>query len=280
MISKITLTKGTKSVALAPENGYYIQSFDEIGYNTKYPTSELIQNHGLFIGKAYYKNKVLGISIQVGGASYEQLFERRKALYEVLQVGGDTDTTKVIATLVSGIEIDITGVVKSLSNNLSTSNLLSTPVAFTIETDKWYFTGSQEYEVRFGITQGGGFAIPFSIPLNMSAGAGNYTEITNGGSIYAFPEITLHGPLTNPIIRNRSNSLELSIEDTLLAGEWIKIFTETRIVYDNNNVNFRSKMSGDFIRLDVGANQLELSSDNSAEAGYCLFNFKYPYISL
>jgi hypothetical protein len=115
------------------------------------------------------------------------------------------------------------------------------------------------------VFQGGGFAIPFAIPLSMAANGGALTAIVNAGNAIAYPFYRLTGPLTNPTFTNTTTGEQFSLTYTLSSGELIEIDTVTHSVVHKVTIgatptNIRDDFSGDFVTLDAGTNQVKLTN--------------------
>lgn len=277
MITKIVL----EDLTLDPSNGYFLQRLADLGFKTKYPVAKVMQTHGAKIGDVFYENRIMPLEFQVGGATTEEFIARRDALFTRLKIKQyDPDELNVDFYLANGRVVRLTGVVRDVSAPITVDNITIGTVSFTLECETPFFLSAQIYQIDIPITKGGGTPVPTPVPVNMTSGSGGSALVSNGGTTFAFPMIYLYGPLTNPVLRNKTLSKELSIAATISGGDYYSIDTYDHIVKDNAGNNKRDKMSGDFLIIDVGANQFALSTDTPSETGFARLIYQYPYISL
>lgn len=136
------------------------------------------------------------------------------------------------------------------------------------------------------VFQGGGMAITTEIPMDMSADADTIAELTNDGNVDAFPTVTLNGPLTNPAISNETTGKSFSLNYTLsTADESIVIDTQLRTVRYFANpggspTNIRASLSGDFITLAPGINNIKLSNTNYNATAYASVVWRDSYTGI
>lgn len=75
-----------------------------------------------------------------------------------------------------------------------------------------------------GVTGGAGFDLSFPVDFGEAAITGQL-DVENQGSDIAYPLLTIHGPGTNPAIKNQTTGETLSFIYTLGAGETLTIDT-------------------------------------------------------
>ena len=270
MITKIVL----EDLELTPENGYFLQNLSDLGYKTKYSVAKVMQNHGAKIGDVYFENRVMPFEYIVGGQTIADFITRRDALYTRLMVKQyEPDNLNVDIYLANGRVVRLTGVVQDVSAPLSVDNISSGTVSFILESELPFFLSKQIYQLDIPITKGGGAAVPGPIPMNLNAGSSGSASVSNGGTTFAFPSIYLYGPLTNPVLRNKTLGKELAINATIASGAYYS-------VNDDVGNNKRDKMTGDFLIIDKGENLFSLATDSPSDTGYVRLIYQYPYISL
>jgi hypothetical protein len=99
------------------------------------------------------------------------------------------------------------------SDTLTTVTLLSTTV-----------TGGKSFPWTFPFTFGG------------SGNAGN-ANLVNLGNYNAPLTVEIHGPISQPRLRNETTGKEIFYNDTLAAGEWLEIDTKAHTVLLNGVAN-------------------------------------------
>lgn len=278
MISKIVI--GT--LELKPENGYFIQAIRDIGYKTKYPIASVLNIHGSKLGNAYFEGKTIMVELEVGGTTPSDFIAKRTALFEklTLQEFGE-DYIDFEFYLADGKILVARGIIKDVSANLGVGDITHGAISFTFEMEEPFFKSKQLYSVEFNITKGGGASVPMTIPLDFSIGSDGYVDVYNGGNIFIFPKITFSGVLTNPRLDNLTSGKYIALTMALAASaNTVEIDTFDRTVIDETGANKRDKVLGDFFVLNIGSNQLRLSSDNALEDGKVKIEYQYYYISI
>lgn len=267
---------------LTQENGYYIQSVQNLGYSTKYSVSDILQKHGVKIGNVLFKNKSFSITLVVLGTSFADLENKRSALFQYLSVNPYSEDDKIAFefTLLNNQVVTLSGVIKQVNSDVSKDDMLATVVNFVVETEYPLLLSKQSYQQNIGISIGGGAAVPMEIPLDFTAGAALYTTVTNGGNVFAFPVFKIYGQLTKPVLTDVLNSVSMSLDMTIASGDWIEIDTYNRTIVDQDGNNQLDKLLDDFLRLMVGVNNFQLLSDDAGDDGYIEVTWQYHYVSI
>lgn len=267
---------------LTQENGYYLQEVKNLGYTTKYSFSNILQKHGAKIGNVLFKNKAFSITLLVVGSSFSDLTNKRSALFQSLTVNpyNTNDKINFEFTLMNNQVVTLSGVVKDVNSDISNENLLATSINFVIETEYPFLKSKINYQQIFNIAVGGGATIPMSIPLDFSKGETQYSTLTNGGNVFAFPIFKFYGKLTNPVLIDIDNSKSMSISETIANNNYYIIDTYERTVLDSLGNNKLNKLTGDFLFLMVGENHLKLLTDDTGDNGYIKVIWNYHYVSI
>lgn len=136
------------------------------------------------------------------------------------------------------------------------------------------------------IFNGGGMAIPMTIPMDMSGGGGNSTTVTNNGNSESFPTLTFHGPLENPSLTNSTTGQGINILYTLnTQDDYIVIDIKNRtarayINGSNEPVNIKQYVSGDWMTIGSGQNLLALGNANYNATARCVVVFRDTYLGV
>ena len=282
MVTKTIINSALGSLELTPENGYNVQTISNIGYGTKYSISDILSKHGVKLGNALFKNKVFSIGIVIVGTSVVDLIEKRALLYKYLTVDNYSNDDKIQFEFVmaNGQSLLLSGILKDLTDDLTTDQINASPINFVIETESPFRVSKQQYQIRIPIATGGGGAVPMTIPLDMSAGAANYTPISNGGNVFAYSTMRFTGLLTNPVIMDVLKSKSLALAATISGGAYYDIDTYQRTVLDNVGNNKLDKLTGEFLVINPGENRFKLSTDNAGDTGYVDVTYAYHYVSI
>lgn len=275
MVTKVKI--GT--LELSQANGYYLKSFRGIGYSTKYPKSTILYMHGADLGDTYFNNKQFALEFKVVGSSPTNLLSKRSSFFSQATVFDETAKIDLLIYLANGVTIKGTGVIKEIIGDISQANYVDTDISIIFEMEKPYFVSDTAYRFIVPVTVSGGAEVPMEVPLDISGDTGGGTIVGNGGNVFVYPEIYLHGQLTNPVLENLDTGESLSIASTVIAsGSYYYIDTFLRTVTDNSGNNKRDKFSGDFMKLAIGDNTMRLRTDD-VDDGYAEIIYNYGYIS-
>jgi hypothetical protein len=117
---------------------------------------------------------------------------------------------------------------------------------------------------------GGGLTFPFEFPINfVDPGGSGFGSFVNAGENISYPTLTLYGPLTNPVIRNRTTGQELKLigesDDFVLgADETLVIDTWEETIYLNGDVTkpvmqYLDTVTSTFWAMDPGPNSIGIT---------------------
>jgi hypothetical protein len=139
---------------------------------------------------------------------------------------------------------------------------------------------------QLNIFEGGGFAIPTGIPLDISAGGTTETPIENLGNISSFPTIIVYGTIEDPTVSNETTGESFSLNYTLTsADERIEIDIEGRTVLyfataTATGTNIRQYFSGDWFDLEPGNNTIKLVVADITDTGYMFIQWRDAFIGV
>lgn len=126
----------------------------------------------------------------------------------------------------------------------------------------------------------GGFEIKFELPLEIGGGP-SFTPVTNTGSEYVYPVITLNGPLHSPTVVNRTTNEQMQVLVDLAGGDKVIIDSQARtITFNGLDIYDKKSSASSFINIAPGTNQMVLMSSQSSDTGNAEVKFKQGYISI
>lgn len=278
MISTITI--GSVTIGTY-DSGYIIEKLKGFEFpEVNVDVSDRGQYHGARINSYNYKERLFTIAGKLYGDTAIELETRRQALQKAL------DITEGVQTITF-----------TTRNSLALQSEVIAKARFTAEYNKgqmvWQdfliqFVSAYPYIVDQSTTStdvevfsGGGFAVPFEIPLSMATGGSGATTVTNDGNAYAYPTIIIQGPIENPSIQNSTTSETLSITYTLATStDSIVIDTYNRTVMLNAATNIKQYFSGDWVRLKSGANTIKLTGSATGASTLATFSFRDHYLGI
>lgn len=281
MITKIKV--GDLEINNTQASGYYIKELLTMGAGTKYSVAELLSRHGAKLGNAVYKNKSISVTVLIVGSSSSDLLDKRNALIKELKLDNyaDDDKIKVTFYMANGGIISIYGVVKDINVDLNNELVGASTLNFMIESEKPFFLSETIYQKTVIITQGGGCAVPMSIPLDMSQGSTGYTNLVGGGNTFTYPVFKFMGQLTNPVLTHIASGKTMSLPATTIASdEWYEFDTYNRTLLDDAGNNKLDEMGGEFLVIEPDDNNFSLATDNAGDTGYILVTYQSAYATI
>jgi hypothetical protein len=116
--------------------------------------------------------------------------------------------------------------------------------------------------------EAGVIKLPTLMPITMPIVKQQTLTITNLGTTYANPKITINGALTNPRIDNLTTGKFMAFTRTLTVGQKIIIDVKQGTIVDENGVDITADLDNgsEFIKLKTGANIFYLTSDENISA--------------
>lgn len=141
-------------------------------------------------------------------------------------------------------------------------------------------TDSSWVEVVFYKEQGGGFTIPYEVPVTWSSG--QTTTVVNSGDVDAYPIITLKGKVHDAKIRNLTTGefilLNTPAGETVATSDITIIDMKQRIITKNGlSIASWKDVDSTWWALIPGNNKvvLETSSSNDISSGSIKYKFGY-----
>lgn len=108
---------------------------------------------------------------------------------------------------------------------------------------------------------GGGFVIPLTIPVTISASSGGDLTVTNEGSFYAYPVLRAYGPIIDPSIINQTTDERLNFTGSIASGDYweIDLHAQTVKLNGTTSVTALDVSTSTWFNCGFGATALQLS---------------------
>lgn len=234
---------------------------------------------GANFGYAYYGKRALIIDGEIIGLTVADYEEKRRLMAQEL------DATKGLQTLYietqGGLTVTVDVILgQAIDLPYEKGKMVRGKFQLSLIAEKPYFEGLTINEEDVAIYEGGGFAIPFALPLYLSFGETTSAIITNDGNGYIKPVFTVWGGCTNPSITNNSTDETLSIVHVLAPGDYVEIDCYNRTAMLNGSTNITDDISGDWFSIKPGANEIIFNATSPDEDAKVSFSFKDTYIGL
>lgn len=121
----------------------------------------------------------------------------------------------------------------------------------------------------------GYFTVPFTLPFKLGK-QGDRTTLLNDGDIPTPVTISLHGPVTNPIIENQTTGEFIKVNISVASNEILNINTAPRRkrieIYNNGSIynafgNIAFAEGASFWELETGTNDIAFYADTGNRDG-------------
>ena len=126
---------------------------------------------------------------------------------------------------------------------------------------------------------GGGFILPFILPVASATTTGGSVTVANSGNSTALPIVTLTGPLTNPYVQNSATGTFVQLNYTIPGGSFVMIDMANKTVMLNGNSTILSTRTtdSDWWGILPGTNSISLSTGSTSNTGNVVVSFYNAY---
>ncbi len=203
-----------------------------------------------------FEPRFLGVNLTVRGSSFSDLQDQHQTLLTALnpRLGVGTLKYTPAATLYA---IDCLVEDGPRFNNYRGPLMDRVAISFRCPDPTWYNPTENNETVA---NSGSGLSVPITVPLSFEDGTGT-TVINNLGNMASFPDITIPGACTVPIIRNTTTGKKLHFVGlTINAGQSLVIDSKLRTakIGSISKIDFLSADS-EFWTLEPGNNVITFS---------------------
>lgn len=274
-----TLKIGTLALGTTA-SGYLLDRLSGFGSpSVKVDIKERGSFHGADLGVHYYGRRVFGIELTIYGTSKTDYESKRLALETACDIYGGTTTLTILTK--SGLELVSEAIATTeFDSPYEKGNMVFSSARLELTAPFPFLKGAIPQSKIVSVFAGGGFAIPYSIPMDMSAGTSVIDICSNAGNAVSFPIITLHGALEDPVLTNETTGDQMSFDYDLPNGSYITIDVYNRTILLNDTTNMRSYLTGDWITLAAGDNYIKLAATSFDGDGKAIFNYRDSYLGI
>lgn len=264
----------------ALDSGFIFKSLAGFDYPTvRMNVKENGNYHGARFGSAYYGARVMTIEGEILGDDPDDYEEKRRALGQAFTILNGLQ--QVTFTTRGGLILKADCIINNRLEMPYEAGLMQRG-SFRIEliAPFPFFLSSTTQTSTVYVFEGGGAEIPAELPLTFGDSLASDVDINNLGNVEAYPIIRLHGIMTDPVIKNNTSDLLLSLDYTLSTTEqYIEIDTYRRTVKrGDTGANIFASATGDFWTLKTGINNVVLSASSYGEGARAEIIYQYHYL--
>lgn len=238
---------------------------------------------GIILGNPYYRQRVFTVTLAVLADTPANLLEQKDRLISNLRLQqyADSKYKEVVFETSDGLTRSCQAITTKLDGELdSQTSYAYTPLTIQMTANRWYFDGA-EHTLEISAPNYGGMAVPMPVPMSMANNPATTSDsqIVNAGNTESLPTFRITGPLTGFDLYNSTTDQHMTISYTLNEGEYIDLDSYNHAATANSVTNIRGSVSGDWIVLVPGANELGFSAAGIGGASATI-NFKDAYLGI
>lgn len=248
------------------------------------PTFNRPNIDGAVVPSQLYGGRLITIVGRVVGDGVSQYRTRRRQIEQAFSISrdGEGNAVPLVFKFQTMDDLLLQAEVYTRKFSLPDKHLTHGMFKADLFSPTLYLLGQVEKNTIIYPFDAGGMAIPFAVPLDISANASTSTPLNNAGNVDAYPTITINGPIEDPTIVNETQGQTMNLVHTLTSGQYIVIDTVNRTVLYYSSlgatpVNVREEVTGDFITLAPGDNIVKLTLGSFSTTGNIQFSWRDSY---
>jgi phage-related protein len=224
---------------------------------------------GLWLGPDLFNGRTIKIDASIKTPGNQQA---ALDVHAQLQEAADNEAVRLAGGATTDLRLKfpgrpariVRGRIRELAAVLTQAKhgLIPLDIEFTGQ-DQLFYDEQQTTSMPLGaLTQGGlTFPLVFPFTIEYTAGAvGRPGFIDTAGTAPTWPVLRITGPCANPVIKHVASGRTLTVQGSLLAGEWVEIDTRPgwRTVLRSNGggMALTPQSRIDLFRLDPGLNEI------------------------
>ena len=244
------------------------------GVGVDSPRDALLGRHGVRYGSWWRRERIVDIEVDVVCWSESELNAAVGALAAVL---ADVEASWPLEVTMPGVaagnpaRLDVRPAQWSLPVDTTYGNWAAqAAVQFVAADPRWRSQVEHLASVTVASeSEGFTFDLTFSFTFG-AAGSPGVIVITNAGTVATTPELRIHGPVTDPVVRNETTGTAVSLDLDLAAGSFVDISWADgalSVLLNGTASRYSSLVDADRLDLVPGANSIRFGAD-VATAGF------------
>lgn len=262
------------------DSGYIFGNLTGFGFpSLKVDVKERGSTHGADLGVSLYGRRVMGIELEIIGKNTTDYETKRRALESACDI--TRGLQRVYITTRSGIEVICDAIVTGdFDLPYTKGQMIFSSVRLELTAPYPFFNSKDQKSSLISLWSGGGWGLPFELPLDMSCGGDVIANVVNDGNTKSYPIITLYGQLEDATLTNETNGEAFSIDYDITDSSQVVIDTFNRTIILNGTTNLRQYFSGDWLSLDAGGNGIKLTATTYGYNALVLITYRDSYLGL
>jgi len=262
------------------DSGYIFGNLTGFGFpSLKVDIKERGSTHGADLGVSLYGRRVMGIELEIIGKNTTDYETKRRALESACDI--TRGLQRVYITTRSGIDVICDAIVTGdFDLPYTKGQMIFSSVRLELTAPYPFFNSKDQKSSLISLWSGGGWGLPFELPLDMSCGGDVIANVVNDGNTKSYPIITLYGQLEDPILTNETNGEAFSLDYDIADASQVVIDTFNRTIILNGTTNLRQYFSGDWLSLDAGGNGIKLTATTYGYNALVLITYRDSYLGL
>ena len=262
------------------ESGYIFGNLTGFGFpSLKVDIKERGSTHGADLGVKLYGRRVMGIELEIIGKNTTDYETKRRALELACDI--TRGLQRIYITTRSGIEVICDAIVTGdFDLPYTKGQMIFSSVRLELTAPYPFFNSKDQKSSLISLWSGGGWGLPFELPLDMSCGGDVIANVVNSGNTKSYPVITLYGQLEDATLTNETNGETFSIDYEIADASQVVIDTFNRTIILNGTTNLRQYFSGDWLSLDPGGNGIKLTATTYGYNALVLLTYRDSYLGL
>lgn len=262
------------------ESGYIFGNLTGFGFpSLKVDIKERGSTHGADLGVSLYGRRVMGIELEIIGKNTTDYETKRRALELACDI--TRGLQRIYITTRSGIEVICDAIVTGdFDLPYTKGQMIFSSVRLELTAPYPFFNSKDQKSSLISLWSGGGWGLPFELPLDMSCGGDVVANVVNDGNTKSYPIITLYGQLEDATLTNETNGDTFSLDYEIADASQVVIDTFNRTIILNGTTNLRQYFSGDWLSLDPGGNGIKLTATTYGYNALVLITYRDSYLGL
>lgn len=237
--------------------------------------------NGANLGYAYYGKRGMTVEGEIVGINAEDYETKRRLMTSSMDIMKGLQ--EVVVQTRGGLAVKVNAILANpIDLPYEKGRIIRGKFQFQLITESPFFRGFEDYLKTVNLTDGGGFAIPFAIPLSLAAGLGAVDYAVNAGNGASYPIITFYGVADHPTLTNNTTGDSISVGRALIITDTVTIDTYNHTAMLNGVTNITNEITtvGSWLYLAQGYNALTLTTLTTSATAKVTLAYNDVYIGI